>query len=288
MSENGKTIHTCTACGFQTPFTTSMKRHILRVKPCKPVLDPDYLEMKQKYIDTKKPEFPTKKRTCKKCMVELSCSQALSRHKKTCKGLPQQVLDQLTAMNIRIEAVEQVAQTPNVTNVYNITQNNNQINNIFVDMAAFGKEKIDKILANKQFLDQCVRRRDKGVDEFVQQIHDVKQHKNIRNAANRPNHFETFNGRVWVYESKEEVAEQEMNRAYDALSNHYKKHANDVPDHVRRSVKDFMYLWGRRDFDTMVALRRRIVSGLELIQDSNIQPLTGVVNLTGSVAVAPD
>lgn len=101
-------LHKCKVCGYETAFITAMRKHVASIKPCKrdiPRPDPMYQEMHDLYFGEPKPK-ELKRSICQSCSRELSCAAALSRHKKTCKGVSENMLVMVTDLQKRLHKLE--------------------------------------------------------------------------------------------------------------------------------------------------------------------------------------
>jgi len=105
--------HKCKLCGYETPWSTSMERHIKKKKKCSKLAEehPLFQEMFSTYVLKKEVNKGEKKFICQKCTKELSCAPALSRHKRTCKGLPE-INHSIKLLEERVQKLEVKTWTP--------------------------------------------------------------------------------------------------------------------------------------------------------------------------------
>lgn len=258
-----KAIHKCRVCDYETAYSTAMKKHLSCVKPCGgvPCTDPIYQEMIDRYLNDTGKKKDKKIPLCKSCLKEFSCSASLSRHRKSCKGLPQ-LYDEVKHLREKVKAIDKDAKLkPQIINNNSITITNN-IQNMNIHIKPFGKESIERFTNDIHFMNQCVRRRDKGFVEFLEQVHAAPENRNIKVSKSKPNYCLLFDGETWIYETKHEAADQMLQQGCSHLCNHYKSHQDSVPDYIKRHVKDFMYLVDKNDIDTMIILRNKIMNAV--------------------------
>jgi hypothetical protein len=115
----------------------------------------------------------------------------------------------------------------------NITTTNNN-NSIVIN--AFGSECVDHITDN--FLDQCVRRRDKGLVELIEKIHfDCPENQNMRVKNVKLPFIQCHNGQKWVYDKKDRV----LNHLVDKGHGMMQEHLDDNDDRIRENMSQTMY-----------------------------------------------
>lgn len=135
--------------------------------------------------------------------------------------------------------------TTNANHSYNTTtnsHNNTTINNTHIHINAFGHEDVSHITA--AFLDQVVRRRDKGLIELAQKIHfDKPSNRNIRIRNRKNNMIEYHDGKRWIYEEKNRVLHDVMDKSQTMMQDHFDERKNIIKASIQRFWYDAICEW---------------------------------------------
>jgi hypothetical protein len=253
----------CPRCGYATAIVTHMKRHLKRSTPCEPLCcDIDCQEAYENLFSAPTSK-PTSNFQCKECSRAFASRQALYYHrKKACKRTNNSLenndelsnkIDQLRSeMICMIQSISEAAAkapattitnastsvvtTTHTTNTTNTTTHNthNTTNNVVIN--AFGRERLDHITTG--FMDQCVKRRDKGLVELIEKIHyDCPENQNVRATNMEYPFIQCHNGQKWVYDKKERVLNHLVDKGHGMMQEHFDDH-----DHrIRKSMSQTMY-----------------------------------------------
>ena len=233
LTPGGKPVktHICTVCGYTTTIIGNMRRHLSCMKPCNDATldNPKYLSMRDKYLK-KKEQSSSKNTICDKCGKAFKCHTSIYRHK--CKAV-EPPHDQSDLVNMVREVVQETikAELKNHPQTINNTNNNNNIT-----INAFGHEDIASILTQTQFLDQCVRRREKGHLELCQQIYRLDNNQNVK-PCKVPHLLLCFDGETWVREDKGEVADKMPTQAGNIMQEHFDVHE----DRLKCAMSESLY-----------------------------------------------
>jgi hypothetical protein len=146
--------------------------------------------------------------------------------------------------------------TNNLTNNHtnnnvNITQNCNIIVN------GFGKEATDHISLG--FLDQCLRRRDKGLIELIEKIHfdpERLENRNMQVTSRKDPMMIVHNGLRWKYEMKDSVLKQLVDKGHSIMQEHYGEHE----ERLRTLISQTMFACIQEWMDKMQEEDKKTVS----------------------------
>jgi hypothetical protein len=221
----------CERCGYNTTKTFALKRHLTKKTPCLAVLcDVEVTELYNKY-------FPPKEVTpfvcdyCKKCFAN---RHNKSRHMKQCS-------EQFSAMQAQIATLQKQLQDKiqyiqningNVTNNYNTTNNNIQIN-------AFGKENLQYLLESPDFENYIINILKKKREGLLILIEDMyfnpahPENHTINKRVKNDKFISCFDGEKWNTKLLCEVMEEillALNININTLLN--KIHRDDDDDNI--------------------------------------------------------
>lgn len=223
------TVWKCPRCHYETEYKQRMKTHLSRQYECKAEFDDtDCVTIMEDMFPEKKKPF-----RCPDCKKGFSHSPGLSRHKHVCPYK----MDNLV-MKVAKELMKKGGMTTVINNnITNITNNVHNGHNI-VQINAFGNE--DTTHIDKAFLDQVVRRREKGLIELVQKLHfdeSVPGNRNLRIRNKKSNLMEYHDGRKWKYEDKSKVLTEVMDKGHTILQDHF----DECKSNLRSSIPRFWY-----------------------------------------------
>jgi mannose/cellobiose epimerase-like protein (N-acyl-D-glucosamine 2-epimerase family) len=110
-------------------------------------------------------------------------------------------------------------------------------NNITIN--AFGKESLDHISA--QFLDQRVRRTDKGLVELIEKIHFDPGHQqncNLKITNMRLPIMQIHNGTTWKYDRKERILNELVDKGHGMMQEHFDDHEDSIKEQLSETMFD--------------------------------------------------
>lgn len=266
---------TCQRCGHTAKRKGDMVKHLQRKMECPPVYAHDSPRV---LIDAL---FCKSARTiaCLDCGKAFKSDSSLrghrlyycrSRHSETClaaqqEGEPKYAKDdsndddgsgsggasytdlqsQLRHLAKQVEMLSQSSSTATASTTNHITQTvvtNNINNNITIN--GFGKETIDHITT--QFLDQCVRRTDKGLVELIEKIHFHPAHQencNIRITNVKLPIMQVHDGMTWKYDRKDRVLSELVGKGHGMMQEHLDDHEGRIRDQVSETMFDHIRRW---------------------------------------------
>jgi hypothetical protein len=149
----------------------------------------------------------------------------------------------------------------NTTNVFNQTSIQNHVNvtnNVIVN--AFGQEDVEHI--TPAFLDQCVRRTNKGMVELIEKIHfnkDKAENRNLKATNVKVPLIRYHDGTTWKYGRKDRILDQLVDKGHDMMQGHFEDHEDIIRESVSDSMFDHIHTWldkvrekDRRTWDDVV------------------------------------
>lgn len=253
MMATGK-VHTCLVCGYETKYTSNMRKHLRSLLPCGNVDadDPKYVDMLNEYINKAKPE---KQHECSLCGKLFKCRTSIYKHRDVCVGRLK-MEDEIRKLKEKIEKLENREQNITVNNIVN----NNTINNIIIN--SFGSENLERVLKNQQLLDQCVKRRDKGQVELLKYIHfRMPENKNIQ-ASKRANMIRVLVDGEWELHDDDDVKEVMIKHSHGVLSDHLENNRTrllqEFSETLRRDIDEYLRAVERNNFEVIHHLKNKI------------------------------
>jgi hypothetical protein len=142
--------------------------------------------------------------------------------------------------------------------------NNTQVTNITVN--AFGQETLQHI--STHFLDQCVRRRDKGLVELIGKIHYDTKHagnNNMKITNRKDSVMMVHDGNRWRFERKESVLKQLMEKGHALMQEHFDDHEERMKNMISQTmfgvIQDWMDKMQEEDKNTIA----KVIDGLYLL-----------------------
>jgi len=258
-------VHTCLACGYETKYTTNMKNHLTKVKSCVDRHDDRYQEMRALYLfDDKSKKEKSSKIVCKICNKEFKWKQSLSQHKKICKGIPHDMENRIKLLE------EKVSNTVIQGNIH--IHNHNTQNLIIINQ--FGSEDYSHVIDDKPYLDQCVRRRDKGLAELIIEVLKKPENRNIRPCEKSENSYDVMIGESWETRHKSNIAVSLIDKYRTILCNHWNNNQErtrmiaelNMSDTRERDIDDFIYDVKNKDIRVYEAAKSRLYKFFETLK----------------------
>ena len=248
------TEYVCPRCEYRTRDYYVMKRHLSRVNPCPPVHSDDEPQDILKQLQ----EAPraSKSMACPYCTGTFSCRQSKYAHIKRFHQEASKPVDVATETLQRMDAVEQSmrrllelttsssspAATSTVVNTVNTVVN--VVNNNHIVVNAFGRESLEHV--TPAFIDQCVRRTDKGIVELIEKIHfdpDVRENCNIK-ATNAKVPLVKYNdGARWKWGRKDKLLDEIVDRGHGLMQEHFDDHEDVMRNRLSISMFEHIRKW---------------------------------------------
>ena len=223
-------VYTCPRCEYSTRDLHIMKRHLSRMTPCPPVHIDDepgaILERLQKESRN------TKKLACPYCDSAFSCRQSKYAHIKRFHSMD-------------VQHTNHGSSWPPGSSMTIVNVNNNVINqNNHIVINAFGRESLEHV--TPAFIDQCVRRTDKGIVELIEKIHfdpDVRENCNIK-ATNAKVPLVKYNdGARWKWGRKDKLLDEIVDRGHGLMQEHFDDHEDVMRNRLSISMFEHIRKW---------------------------------------------
>lgn len=241
----------CKRCGFVANRKQILQKHLSRKHVCQPVLeDIPVTTLLEELVSVYVQRSADGEYSCEYCHRKFNTRSNTYTHKKVCKQRPkvvnvQELEERMTQMQeemLRLQ--EQVTRTtPATTSVTNNTNNNcnnnNNIVNNTINIIPFGREDLSFLAENKDLLDRCLRRREKGVVEFLKEAYFSKEHpehNNVRVTNYKMNLIDTFNGSRWQKCDKDEVLDDLVTTSCNHLDEHYEETKDEISSKYTTSI----------------------------------------------------
>jgi hypothetical protein len=249
----------CPRCGYVTASATCMRRHLKRQKPCSAIMCED-VTVDEAYraifggIDGR-----ARPHVCDGCGKRFTSKHALKYHVGVACNAQSiatpvystPIADRAEARRGGVGAAVNVSGVGNVVNIQN-----NQTN---VTINAFGRERLDHL--TQQFLDKCVRRRDKGLVELLEKIHFDTDHADNNNVkiTNKKLPFIMYHtGEKWVTDKKGRVLDRLVDKGHGIMQDHLDDHEDRLMESMSQTMFDCIRKWmdevADRDKQTMEEL----------------------------------
>lgn len=232
----------CERCHYDTKYLSALKNHLSRKKPCAPLFATNSCEELLKAHEKQNKHSASYKCTfCHKSFGtrqgkynhQLICMKKLENQDETCQEIVDKIKE--SVLKTLIKDKKQSLTIINNTTINN-TENNIQIN-------AFGKENLEHI--TKSFLDQCVKRRDKGLLELVQKIHfndNALENQNIKITNMKMPFIKYHNGNNWILEKKDKVLNEVIDKSHGMMQNHFDDHEDEYKETLYLSENMLNYI----------------------------------------------
>ena len=247
----------CRRCGYCTPRKALLIKHLQRVQECPPVYSDQSTEELLKLIPRKQ-QVPYEvaddgglKCACGKVLRNLS---GLRYHRasqcplSSSASAPMSTMqDEIASLREQVMLLKQQCNVTNHTNHHNINNIENNITQTVtnhITINAFGKECLDHI--SSQFLDQCVRRTDKGLVELIEKIHfdpDHQENCNLKITNLRLPIMQVHNGTSWKYDKKDKILSELVDKGHGLMQDHFDDHEDRIRDQVSQTMFDHIRKW---------------------------------------------
>jgi hypothetical protein len=134
------------------------------------------------------------------------------------------------------DGVTIIVNTPTINNTTTINSNTS------VNINAFGKEALDHL--TEDFMDQCVRRRDKGLIELIEKIHfDRPENKNLRITNLKLPFIQCHDGQRWMYDRKDRILNKLVDHGHELMQDHLDDHEDRIRDRTSETMFDCICKW---------------------------------------------
>lgn len=243
MSEGMPTFQ-CGRCGSGFLHKSSLKTHLLKANACVPLSsehDVDREELLRQM--TKTPSSVQGRSECRFCHRKFNHRSSMYRHLTTCNAkwydasqydrMKAEILNELQkhgtlgiggVSNVETASTSSssgtVGTVGTTTNI-NITTN---INNTVNIINAFGRENLYPLVNDAEFMDMILKRREKGVVDFVKAAYFDKNHPenmNVKVSNYKLPYVDTFDGKRWIKCDKTEVLQDLLSNSCDHIDGHY-------------------------------------------------------------------
>jgi ribosomal protein L37AE/L43A len=223
--ESENKLYVCKRCKFETQHPSILKRHLQKKFACKPDDETCNIQRDEliRELDDEKKEkqqFP-----CRVCGKGMANRHSRSIHEKS--HLKKAMTGQEFLMNkIAQELMKTLKSNNTQTNIINnhVTINNIQIN-------AFTKEDKSHVLEDRQFLNRCIARTNKGLVELVDRIHfnpTKPENKNFILANEKTSYIQYFDGNTWKYEQKQKFIKDVIDQSFDIMRDHFDEYEQEI------------------------------------------------------------
>jgi hypothetical protein len=207
---NGK--HWCDRCHHESNRKGDLIKHLQRKNLCDAIYSDIPCQELIKDIRLRRKD-PVMRFTCSACEKCFKTHQGIYQHKKHCE------LYKRTPVN--------APASPNVEN----------------ERKRFGRESSTHMTSDAEFMTQCVRRREKGVIEFIEGKHMSAAHPenhNIRVTNIKMNYVQIFDGSHWMLHDKDEIIDEMVIDAINALHDHF----DDITPNLQQSLLKYHWMAG--------------------------------------------
>lgn len=241
----------CPRCGYKTNRRFCMKQHLERKNVC-PSLNSD---ISLDEILRTNPQFKLKQYeksyVCMDCQACFTSQPGLSRHstrycKKRIESIRETEFRELKSQHDALqEQVKMLMENRYPVNNNNGTINNNTVHNTCIQINGFRNEDIDHILQDKKFMDTVLRRREKGVLEFIKKTYfDYEMHPenvNVRVTNYKLPYIDTYDGKRWLKCGKDDVLEDMLDTSCTHIDDHYENCKDALLDEFSASLKELIH-----------------------------------------------
>jgi len=260
-------VYSCNRCGWETKIKTQLRNHLLRKKPCSPIVSsldyksiiygfyPEFItdyEKNQELVKNKN-QTDNKILECNFCGEVFSTKQAKSRHiLSRCKikikkdeeeaKLLQQIKEKDEIIKHQKELLEQNKITNITNNTDNSTTNNtdnstNTTNNttINVQINAFGNENLSHI--SNSFLTSLLKIPNASIPKLLEKIHfnnEQPQNQNIKIINRKEKWALKYNGTDWEFVPKTSVINDMISNGVNILESHYEENGKEDLNDVKQ------------------------------------------------------
>lgn len=155
---------------------------------------------------------------------------------------------QLRNLEARLAAIAptRVDAPTTVTNNFGHQVTGNQINGnqINIVVNAFGRETREHL--TPAFIEQCVRRTDKGLLQLLKMLHfsnDAPGNNNVKLASIKRGDMQVFDGERWSFHPRERVVTQMITAGHGIMQEHFDDHEDEIRARMRQSLFDYIQAW---------------------------------------------
>lgn len=240
----------CKRCGFEAKNRQTLLRHLQRKTPCPASRLDVACDILLKELDKRPGTYQ-----CSHCTRTFAFASGKSKHMKTCKNR-----DTYNSQSPQLPLSEPFVTIGTQNNTIH-TQNN--IQNTIMVINAFGKEDISHL--TEAFKTQCIRRTDKGFVELLEKIHfdpAKPENKNVQITNVKLPFIRTFSGQRWLYQEKEDVLADLVEKGHTILTEHYEDNEQEVIHNLSEAMKEHIHAWMEliesKDQKTQEQLLRKI------------------------------
>lgn len=222
----------CLRCEYSTPLLGDMKRHLQRKLPCPPVYSDEDTSVILESILAAAVSRPGDdgRVKCPYCEKTFKSAQSKCNHVQRLHNTQQSREAATTVHRVRINRV------------VNNTINNNNSNNVNIVINAYGQESTDHI--TNAFLDQCVRRTNKGLVELIEKIHfDQRENRNLRCMSVKVPLIKYHDGTTWKYGRKDKILDELVDKGHGMLQEHFDDNEDNIKDSLSESMFSHISEW---------------------------------------------
>jgi hypothetical protein len=244
-------VYSCNRCGWETKIKTQLRNHLLRKKPCSPIVSsldyksiiygfyPEFVNDYEKNQELIEENNQTNKNNlyCKFCGEVFSTKQAKSRHilsrckVKIKKEEEAKLLQQIKEKDEIIKHQKELLEQNKITNITNNTDNStNTTNNTTINFQinAFGNENLSYI--SNTFLTNLLKIPYSSIPKLLEKIHfnsEFPQNQNVKIINRKEKWALKYNGSEWEFVPKTTVINDMISNSVNILENHFEENAKD-------------------------------------------------------------
>jgi hypothetical protein len=266
------TNYTCKRCGFETHLKHALKGHLQRKHACSPVDEDSNIDREQLINELYHRDYREHCSECPFCSKKFNNRSSMYRHKSICKLKKEaKGVDSSTYARLKAEIIAEIQGqlhqhvVTNTTNTNTNTNcNNNTTHNTYV-INAYDRPNLDYL--TPRFLTQCVKRRDKGLCELLEQIHYHPEHAenhNVRVSNKKLSLIETHDGERFQYQQKDKVLDELVREGFEILENHYLENEEEVQRALNynetrlEEVREFLEACRDQDIHVLAPLKQNV------------------------------
>lgn len=256
--------YVCERCGHTSKHKRDALRHLNRKYPCPPLLSQKSTqELAASIQNAVRPDKTVKCACGKGFKTHASMNYHKAHH---CRGVgnptsvdrsneqPNSVVEQMLALQTQMLQLQEQIKTlssgqsgQNHTTINATTTNNSvsigqQVNVVMIN--SFGNENLEHI--TPQFIEQCVRRRDKGLIELLERIHfsdGAPENNNVKVASMKRSEVQVFDGDRWKYHDKDRVVKDMVNAGHGIMQEHFDDNESSLRERVSLSLFQAIQMW---------------------------------------------
>lgn len=235
----------CERCHHASKRQGDLLRHLARKTPCEALHSeraPEEIARALRLRTDRPDEFP---HACPGCEKRFRTHQGVYQHKRRCAAIVRDGRREDGDVNEEQEQghdSEAVLPTNEAAGGGGVDAGTGT--GIVTVRHKFGREEVSALHANRSFLTQCVRRRDKGIIDYLQMrfMAPTSPANSTARVTNiKLNYVQIFDGADWVLEDKNDVLDDMLDNACDVLQMHYDEIGSQLEQHIGR------YAWMARD-----------------------------------------